>query len=71
MCELVVGASDSQVMKEKAKKEYLNTRYQQPYQQALYSMNVLLEAKRWHINDYIAVIDGLQALHLQVLPLIL
>eukprot|EP00884_Botryococcus_braunii_P023676 jgi/Botrbrau1/9993/Bobra.0012s0082.1 len=56
-----------EVMKEKVKKEYLNTRYDQPYQQALYGLNVLLEVQRWHIDDYLAVIDGLQAEDLQAL----
>jgi insulysin len=58
-----------QVIKEKAKKEFLNTRYDQPYQQALYNLSVLLELQRWHINDYIAVIDGLQPSDLQACSL--
>ena len=55
-----------QVQKEAAAKEYANTRYDQPYQAALYETNVLLEAKRWHTDEYEAVIGGLKPSDLEV-----
>ena len=55
-----------QVQKEAAAKEYANTRYDQPYQAALYETNVLLEAKRWHTDEYEAVIGRLKPSDLEV-----
>lgn len=47
-------------------KEYANTRYQQPYQTAMYEAAVLLEARRWHTDSYEAVIPDMQPLDLTV-----
>ena len=47
-------------------KEYANTRYDQPYQAALYENSVLLEAQRWHTDEYEKVIGGLEAADLEV-----
>lgn len=55
-----------QVIKEVAKKQYLNTRYDQPYKQALYNLDVLLRVGKWHVNDYLAVIDDLHKDDLRV-----
>ncbi|KAL4858339.1 Insulin-degrading enzyme-like 1 [Chlorella vulgaris] len=43
----------------------LPDRYDQPYQYALYSLGVLLEARRWHVSDYEAVLPALTADRLQ------
>ncbi|EIE20423.1 hypothetical protein COCSUDRAFT_30601 [Coccomyxa subellipsoidea C-169] len=48
------------VQKEALAKEYANARYQQPYQTAMYETAVALEARRWHTNEYEAVIGDLQ-----------
>lgn len=40
-------------------------RYDQPYQVALYSLGVALEARRWHVADYEAVLPGIAAGDLQ------
>ncbi len=47
-------------------KEYANTRYDQPYQAALYENSMLLEAQRWHTDEYEKVIGGLEAADLEV-----
>lgn len=61
-------AEGGQVIKEVAKKQYLNTRYDQPYKQALYNLDVLLRVGKWHINDYLAVVDDLRVHDLDVRP---
>ena len=53
-------------MKEALAKEYANARYQQPYQTAMYETAVALEARRWHTNEYEAVIGDLQPSDLTV-----
>ena len=58
--------STLQVQKEAATKEYANTRYDQPYQAALYENSVLLEAQRWHTEEYEKVIGGLEPADLEV-----
>lgn len=55
-----------QVQKESAMKEYANSRYDQPYQAALYENSVLLEAQRWHTDEYEKVIGGLESADLEV-----
>lgn len=55
-----------QIQKEAAAKEYANTRYDQPYQAALYQTNVLMEAQRWHSDEYEAVIGDLSPADLEV-----
>ena len=55
-----------QVQKEAVTKEYANARYQQPYQTAMYETAVALEARRWHTNEYEAVIGDLQPSDLTV-----
>lgn len=42
-------------------KDYLNFRFQQPYQQVMYNCSMLLEHKRWHINEFIDVLPSLEA----------
>jgi len=32
-------------------KDFENFRYEQPYQQALYTAAVLVEERKWHIED--------------------
>ena len=54
------------MQKEAATKEYANTRYDQPYQAALYENSVLLEAQRWHTDEYEKVIGGLEPADLEV-----
>ncbi|KAG6555184.1 hypothetical protein Mapa_003223 [Marchantia paleacea] len=49
------------VMKEMVMKDCVNFRFQQPYQQALYNCSLLLEHRRWHVNEYIEVLPDLTA----------
>lgn len=49
------------VIKEKVMKDFLNFRFQQPYQQVMYNCSMLLEHKRWHINEFIEVLPSLEA----------
>ena len=46
---------------EKVMKDYLNFRFQQPYQQVMYNWSMLLEHKRWHNSEYIEVLPSLDA----------
>ncbi len=59
-----------QIQKEAAAKQYANMRYDKPYQAALFEMKVLLEAQRWHTDEYQAVIGGLEPDDLKVRGLI-
>jgi hypothetical protein len=61
-----MGSVGVQLMREKAKKQYENTRYDQPYQQALYNVSVLLELRRWHVQEYAAVVLDLEPADLEV-----
>lgn len=47
------------VLQEKLKKDYANMKFEQPYQMALYELSVAVEAKRWHVADYEAVLPTL------------
>ncbi len=38
----------------------------QPYERALYSTSQLLEARKWHVSQYLAVLPALQPQDLQV-----
>ncbi|KAJ7565037.1 hypothetical protein O6H91_02G045200 [Diphasiastrum complanatum] len=49
------------IIKEKIMKNYLNFKFQQPYQQVMYHCSLLLEHQRWHINDYLEVLPYLGA----------
>jgi len=49
------------VCKEQLMREYANMRYEQPYQRGMYQTSVLCEARRWHIDEYQAVIGDLTA----------
>jgi insulysin len=40
------------VIKERQARDYVNMRYEQPYQVALYSLALMTEARRWHVEDY-------------------
>ena len=44
-----------------AAKRYANTAFEQPYNRAAYTADVLLEARRWHTAEYEAVVGGLRA----------
>jgi insulysin len=55
-----------QVQQEAVAKEYANMRYQQPYQLAMFEASVALEAQRWHVREYAAVIEDLTAADLEV-----
>jgi hypothetical protein len=55
-----------QVQKEAATREYANLRYQQPYQRAMYEAATVLEARRWHTDDYESVIPDLSPSDLAV-----
>ncbi|GBG72511.1 hypothetical protein CBR_g12082 [Chara braunii] len=49
------------ILKEKVNKDFQNFKYEQPYQHALYTASVILEHKRWHMHEYLAVIPDLEA----------
>lgn len=55
-----------QIQKEALAKNFANTRYDQPYQAAMFETNVLLEAQRWHTDEYEAVIEQLKPANLKV-----
>lgn len=59
-------------IKEKTQKDFLNFQYEQPYQQALYAVSVLLEHKRWHWSEYTELLPNLGPQDLQIFyPLLL
>ncbi|KAK9803974.1 hypothetical protein WJX72_009535 [[Myrmecia] bisecta] len=60
VASFAVQANRFEIQKSKAAKEYANMKYEQPYQHALYITSVLLEARRWHVREYEAVIGDLQ-----------
>ena len=47
-------------VKQKIKREYANWKYEQPYRLALYEMDIALEYKRWHNNEYESIIDSIE-----------
>lgn len=47
------------VVKEKLLKHFLNRQYDAPYQQALYDLSVVLDHRRWHLDEYKDVLPGL------------
>eukprot|EP00249_Psilotum_nudum_P021715 c28217_g1_i1 orf=297-3335(+) len=49
------------IVKEKVLRDCLNFRFQQPYHQALYYSSLLLEHRKWHINDCIEIVPSLKA----------
>lgn len=53
-------------IKEKVMKDLLNFKFQQPYQQVLYYASMLMEHKRWHINEYTEVLPSLEAKDLEM-----
>lgn len=55
-----------QVQKELALKSYVNKKFEQPYQTALYTSSVIQEVKRWHVAEYEAVIGELSKADLEV-----
>lgn len=55
-----------QVQKEAVKREYANMKYEQPYQTASYHNSLAHELRRWHYNEYEAVIDDLEVADLTV-----
>jgi hypothetical protein len=54
------------VVREALTKDYAAMAYDQPYQRALYSGSQLQEARKWHVDEYSALIGGLAAADLQV-----
>ena len=60
------GPHRPQVVREALTKDYAAMAYDQPYQRALYSGGQLQEARKWHVDEYAAVIGGLSAADLQV-----
>lgn len=53
------------VVKEKLGKDYLNMKFEQPYQVAMYELSVAMEARRWHVNDYETVLPSVSVEDLQ------
>eukprot|EP00250_Pteridium_aquilinum_P021928 c25264_g2_i1 orf=2311-5265(+) len=49
------------VVKEKVLKDYLNFRFRQPYQQALYYFSLILQHRKWDINAYVEAITPIEA----------
>ncbi|WIA29727.1 hypothetical protein OEZ86_012206 [Tetradesmus obliquus] len=47
------------VVKEAVAREYANTAYQQPYQWAMYRSELLLNFKRWRVDQYSQIIKAL------------
>lgn len=56
----------AQVQQEALAKEYANTRYEQPYQTAMYEAAMLLHHRRWHMREYEAAVGKLAAPDLEV-----
>ena len=56
----------TQVQQEALAKEYVNARYEQPYQTALYEAGVLLHHRRWHTREYEEAVGKLTAPDLEV-----
>ncbi|KAI8104302.1 hypothetical protein M9434_002862 [Picochlorum sp. BPE23] len=48
-------------VKQKLKKEFSNLKFEQPYRLTLYEMDVALEHRKWHMKDYEAVVDKIDA----------
>jgi len=46
-------------VKQKITKEYANWKYEQPYRLALYEMDIALEQKKWHIEEYKSTINSI------------
>jgi len=47
-----------EAVKEKQTKEWTNTRFDQPYSKALYCSATVLDATRWNVDEYLAIIPG-------------
>ena len=47
------------VLKEQMVKDFRNTKFDQPYQQAIYATSILLLQKKWHIDEYLDVLTSL------------
>lgn len=61
----VVSQDRFLIVKEKLGKDYINMKFEQPYQVAMYELSVALEAKRWHVNDYETVLPSVTVEELQ------
>ncbi|QDZ21486.1 insulinase-like metalloprotease [Chloropicon primus] len=48
-----------EVLKELMQKDFENTRFDQPYQQAIYATSILCLQKKWHIKEYLEVLKHL------------
>jgi len=47
------------VLREQMQKQYYNTKFDQPYQQALYMSSVMFLQTKWHINEYLEILPDL------------
>ena len=47
------------VLKEQMQKDFENTKFDQPYQQAIYHTSILCLQKKWHIEEYLDVLSRL------------
>ncbi|KAK3262595.1 hypothetical protein CYMTET_28558 [Cymbomonas tetramitiformis] len=45
-------------VRERLQQDYINVRYEQPYQRIVYNSSLLLEADRWHVEEYEAVVGN-------------
>ncbi len=55
-----------QVVREALAKDYAAMDYDQAYQIALYSAGQLLEARKWHVDEYKAIVGGVTAADVKV-----
>ena len=58
MCNNLTISSSKQ---EKVLKEYLNYKFQQPYQQAFYYISLLLKHRMWQRNEFLEVLPHIDA----------
>lgn len=48
-----------EVLKEQMQKDFENTKFDQPYQQAIYATSILCLQKKWHIKEYLELLPKL------------
>lgn len=66
MTHLKVDPTRFKVVREALQKDFLAmVGHQQPYERALYSSGILLEAPKWHVSQYLHVIDDITAKNLE------
>ncbi|CAD7703211.1 unnamed protein product [Ostreobium quekettii] len=59
MLGLEIKESRFQIVHEQVQREYINQKYMQPYQRAIYTTGVILEHPKWHTDMYMEVIKDL------------